>query len=59
MRRSYKPDKEKGIECYIDADFAGGWAQADSDNVENFMSCTGYVIMYVGCPVLWCSKLQT
>ena len=23
------------------------------------MSCTGYVIMYAGCSLLWCSKLQT
>ena len=23
------------------------------------MSHTGHVIIYVGCPVLWCSKLQT
>ena len=23
------------------------------------MSRTGYIIMYAGCPVVWCSKLQT
>ena len=23
------------------------------------MSCTGYVITYARCPVIWCSKLQT
>ena len=23
------------------------------------MPCTGYVIKYVECPLLWCSKLQT
>ena len=23
------------------------------------MSCTRYVITHTGCPVLWCSKLQT
>ena len=28
----YKPDKEKGIEYYADADFAGGWDQADANN---------------------------
>lgn len=55
----YTPDKTKGIECYVDADFAGGWSQADAENPENVMSRTGYVIMYAGCPVLWCSKLQT
>ena len=27
----YKPDKEKCIKCYTDADFAGGWDQVDSD----------------------------
>ena len=54
----YKPNKYKGIECYVYADFSGGWAQSDSDNVENSMSRTGYVITYAGCPVLWCSKIQ-
>ena len=33
--------------------------QVDADNPENLMSRTGYVIMYAGCPILWCSKLQT
>ena len=28
----YKPDKGKGIECYVYAKFSGGWAQVDSDN---------------------------
>ncbi len=40
---TYKVDKSKGIEVYVDADFAGGWSCADSDN----------------CPLIWCSKLQT
>ena len=55
----YHPDKTKGIECYVDSDFAGGWSQADADNTENVMSRTGYAIYYVECPVLWSSKLQT
>ena len=55
----YHPDKTKGIECYVDADFAGGWYQADANNPENVMSRTGYAIYYAGCPVLWSSKLQT
>ena len=36
----YRPDKEKGIECYVDANFAGGWAQVDVDNAENVMART-------------------
>ena len=39
--------------------FAGGWAQEDASNAENSMSRMVYVITYAGCPVLWCSKLQT
>ena len=55
----YHPNKTKGIECYVDADFASGWSQADADNPENVMSRTGCTIYYSGCPVLWISKLQT
>ena len=55
----YKHDKTKGIECFVDAGFAGGWSNADADNPDNVLSRTGYVIMYGGCPLLWCSKLQT
>ena len=55
----YNPDKTKVIECYVDADFAGGWSQADANNPENVMSSTGFAIYYAGCPVLWSSKLQT
>ena len=38
----YRPDKHKGLECYADADFAGGWDMGDSNNQENIMSRTGY-----------------
>ena len=55
---SYRPDIEKFIDCYIGADFSDGWAQSDADNAETFISLTGYVISYVVCPVIWCSKLQ-
>ena len=55
----YNPDKEKGVQFYVDADFSSGWSQADANNAENFLSRMGYVITYAGCPVLWCNKLQT
>ncbi len=55
----YKPDKTKGLECNVNADFAGGWLQADADNAENILSCTGYALMYANCPILWVSCLQT
>ena len=55
----YRTNIEKGIDCYVYAGFAVGWAQADSDDEENIILCMEYVITYTGCPVLWCSKLQT
>ena len=39
----YNPDKNKGLECFVDADFAGGWQQADSSDAENVMSRTGKI----------------
>jgi hypothetical protein len=56
---TYKIDKSKGVEVYIDADFAGGWSSADADNADNVLSRTGFVICYANCPLIWCSKLQT
>ena len=55
----YNVDKSKGLEVYVDADFAGAWNAADSDNADNVLSRTGFVICYANCPIMWCSKLQT
>lgn len=55
----FKPDFTKGLECYVDASFADGWTSIDSDDAENVLSRTGYIIYYAGCPIHWVSKLQT
>eukprot|EP00956_Cyclotella_meneghiniana_P030674 scaffold78001_cov41-Cyclotella_meneghiniana.AAC.5 len=55
----HEPKPELGLECFVDADFAGGWTQADADNAEQVMSRTGFVIRYAGCPIGWSSKLQS
>jgi hypothetical protein len=55
----YNVDKSKGLEVYADVDFAGGWSDADSNNTDNVLSQTGFVICYAICPAIWCSKLQT
>jgi hypothetical protein len=55
----YKPDKSKGLECYVDADFVGGWSQADAENADNVLSQTGFILMYANCPIHWVSRLQT
>jgi hypothetical protein len=55
----YKIDKSKGFEVYVDADFAGDWSAADSENADNVLSRTGFGICYGICPIVWSSKLQT
>ncbi len=49
----YTPDSTKGIEVYVDANFAGGWVPGDPLSTENVYSRTGYVIQYAGCPIYW------
>jgi hypothetical protein len=49
----------KGIECFVGADFVGGWDQIDSGSPNNVLSRTGFVILYAGCPLYCSSKLQT
>ena len=55
----YKIDCSKGLECYVDADFAGGWDLKDPHNASNLMSRMGCVIKYADCPIYWSSKLKT
>jgi hypothetical protein len=52
------PNKEKGIQCYVDADFAGGYSTETSEDPVSVFSRTGFVIYYYGCPLTWTSKLQ-
>ena len=53
------PKNDKGLECFVDADFTGGWSMNESDDPASVNSCTGYIIKYNNCPILWTSKLQS
>jgi len=55
----YTVDAARGLETYVDADFAGGWDPENADDASTLYSRTGFVIKYAGCPVYWQSKLQT
>ncbi len=55
----YQVDKIRGLEVYVNADFAGAWNAADSENTDNVLSITGFVLCYKNCPILRSSKLQT
>jgi len=56
----FKPDPEKGFECYCDADFSGNWnrsfARVDPSTSKSRSGC---IVFYAGCPVCWASKLQS
>ena len=55
----FKPTKSKGLQCFVDADFAGGWSKDNGTDPSSVFSRTGFVIMYCNCPIIWVSKLQT
>jgi hypothetical protein len=54
-----RPTDEMGIDCYVDADFAGLWNVEDPQDPTSAKSRTGYVLCIAGCPVIWASKLQS
>ena len=54
-----RPNKSKGLECYVDADWAGAWTFSSSFDPLSTHSRTGFVILYAGCPILWKSKIQS
>ena len=54
----YRPDITRGLECYVDADFADGWKDGNHGSPESVLSRTGFVIIYAGCPITWGSKMQ-
>ena len=37
----YRPDITRGLECYVDDDFAGEWKYGNHDSPESVFSRTG------------------
>ena len=55
----YRPDSSRGLWCYVDTDFSGGWKDDDQKSPESVLSRTSFVTMYSGCQIHWGSKIQT
>ena len=53
-----KTDKTKGLELYVDADFAGNWDPAETDDVDIARSRHGFCVKYANCVIHWKSQLQ-
>ena len=54
-----RPTQTLQVDCFVDADFAGLWGIEHDQDTVSVKSRTGYLIMFMGCPLLWVSKLQT
>ncbi len=54
----FTPNSKKEFECYCNADFSGNWTASIADvDPSTSKSCSGWVIFYAGCPIIWASKL--
>jgi hypothetical protein len=52
------PNKTRGLECFVDADWAGSWQERSSHDPLSSHSRSGFVVLYAGCPIIWGSKMQ-
>ncbi len=54
------PSAESWI-IWADASLAGEWLKVEADTDDDATitkSCTLYVLLYVGCSIIWASKLE-
>jgi hypothetical protein len=49
-------DQQKGIECFVDADFAGTFDKNKQTSPRDGLSRTGFIVKYAGCPIILSSK---
>ena len=52
------PNLQEGLNCFVDADYAGLFSYEDGQDPVSVKSRTGFVLTLFGCPILWQSKLQ-
>ena len=67
--RYLKGTQDKGIymkptsdefEVWADADFSGNWLKEEAEFDSNTArSRSGFIVSYLGCPIMWKSQLQT
>ena len=49
---THAPNKEKDLEAFVDADFAGGFNTITTEYLEHMHSRTGFIIKHTGCPII-------
>lgn len=51
---------DESMRVWADADFSGNWNQDEAmHNADTARSRSGFIITFLGCPILWKSQLQT
>jgi ribosomal protein S19E (S16A) len=54
----YKPN-DHSFKVFTDANYCGLWDKSIAmDDPMTTKSCTRYIVMYAGCPIIWVSQLQ-
>jgi hypothetical protein len=54
------PNPTRSIEVFADANFCGLYnPETALYDPITAKSQTGYIVKYMGCPIIWASKLQT
>ena len=54
-----RPTQHLGLECYVDASFAGNYGVEPVTDPVSVKSRTGIIIFLAGCPLIWKSQLQS
>ena len=55
-----QPNKEWHFDCWVDADFAGNWRQADAHiDPMTSKSRSGWIVRFADAPITWASKMRT
>jgi len=54
----FHPDSGKGLEVFVNADFAGNWSKEEALDRDTARSRQGCIIRHAGCPIVWKSQLQ-
>ena len=55
-----RPNDRRYFECWVDAEFLDNWRQRDTHNDPMTSKYdSGWVVCFVGAPIIWASKIQT